>query len=463
MGILTTRPLEKNRLNVDGVTVSKQTKLNILREWFKTGTYSRKEAGKKLGITPVKAYTDYMVPLIDEGFIKKVDGTRKYAWIEKQVTKADVTEEQFKSSEWMQTTLFKNWQNNNHSKNEKKYMIRFARICAGEVNPEFRLHPDQINDNNWIDVVNNIVKALQQVTGKNRLHYNERQGIRHAIMYGLYKDKTLSISEEMGYKLQIDGEKNKPKTADLRIPREKYQELKKLLADNINNGEKGLQWFCKAGVKLWTGVRPSIIYTLKTDEPIFYDRTTKHVELNGKFYKKPEVVDALEQLLLLKPELSETIKVVTQTKRACRFEGVHEHKTDTDFNKFIFDEDFVKALEKYVQQRKFQKKRYLFWEDNATEFEFVNYDKIVKHKMDGDNEFFKKLFVQIGFKKEDFGTFFKANYGFRHFSIQLWLEETDYDYDFVQTMFHENMDTLKQWYGKPSAEYQENRAKGVIV
>lgn len=453
MSILTTS-LPSNRLNVDGLTVNKKEKLAILRDWFKTGAYSRKDAGKKLGISPVKAYTDYMVILLQDGSIKKIENTQKYTATESQITKQTIQEELFDSSEVMNTQLFTNWKKNNSAKKEFMFWTRFARICLGTVNPKFKIHPDNITKENWETVVTNIVDAVLEVAkNKKRVTWGDRQSIRHAIMYGL----DITISEEKGRRLRIDGDKAKPKSGHLKISREQYNATKELLKKQPN-GTKQLVLF---GFKVWTFVRPSIIYTIRTDEPIFYDREIKYVVLNGKVHKKKEIIEFAETLLLIKPELSDSIQIVTKTQRACRLNAVHEFKTDSDFNKFIYDEEIVIALEKYVKQRKFEKKKYLFWEKNDTEFVFESYDVIVRHRVHTDNNYFKKILSQVGFKREDFGEYFRANYGFRHFGIQMWLEETDYDYDFVQTMSHEDGTTLKQWYGKQSAEYQEQRTSEV--
>jgi len=105
-----------------------------------------------------------------------------------------------------------------------------------------------------------------------------------------------------------------------------------------------------------------------------------------------------------------------------------------------------------IQRKNFYKKKYLFWDDNSTEFTFENYTDIVKNKVNKQNKFLKEIMLQIGFKKEDFGKNFRANYGMRHFSIQSWLELTNNKYDFVAKMFHKTADTTKTWYGEMIAE-----------
>ncbi len=165
-------------------------------------------------------------------------------------------------------------------------------------------------------------------------------------------------------------------------------------------------------------------------------------------------------MLLVMP--TEKIKIDSYIHRACSLK-VFEHKTQTSYQKYIYDESFVIALEKYWKQRKFQKKKYLFWDDNNTVFEFETYDKVVYSKVSADNKFLQKLLLKVGFTKEDFGAMFRANYAFRHFGLQMWLELTDYDYEFVSEMSHDDVATLKNWYGKRSSEHFEKQASEVVV
>lgn len=467
MSVLTEK-IPTNRLNVNGVTVSKAKKLDDLRLFFKTGAYSRKDIAKKLGISAVKAYTDYMVPLLDDDSIKKIENTQKYTAKEKQVSKQDLREELYNESEIMETNLFKNWRKHNKAKRESIRWVRFARICLGKVNPDFKIHPDAINRDNWQEVTANIVKAVLAVSkNKTKLHFSERQTIRHAMMYGLDSQTTMEIPKETGESLGISGEKNKPKNAHLILSRERYDEIKTILAK-----ENTKQELAKHTIKVWTGCRPSTVYLIKTDDLKFYDREVKYVKADGKIFKKEESIELAESNLKqfrliaeLFPDKAEKIlsmapQIITETHRACTL-SVFENKTQADYTKFIFDEELVKELEKYTATRKFQKKKYLFWENNDTEFIFETYDAIVKYQVLRDNTLFKNILTRVGFKKEDFGEFFRANYGYRHFAIQTWLRETDYDYDFVASMFHEDSTITKQWYGKQTAEYQQQRASEV--
>jgi len=76
---------------------------------------------------------------------------------------------------------------------------------------------------------------------------------------------------------------------------------------------------------------------------------------------------------------------------------------------------------------------------------------------------FRKILTNIGFEKSDFGLYFRANYGFRHFGLQMWLIATNYNYDLVSEMFHDDTATLKKWYGKQSKDHVEKMFRGVVV
>ena len=66
----------------------------------------------------------------------------------------------------------------------------------------------------------------------------------------------------------------------------------------------------------------------------------------------------------------------------------------------------------------------------------------MRYQVKKDNLFFKEILLEIGFTSSDFGKFFRANYAFRHFGIQMWLDLTDYDYEFVSEMSHDDVGTL---------------------
>ncbi len=91
--------------------------------------------------------------------------------------------------------------------------MRFARVCLGQVNPKFKIHPDNITSENWKETVVNMIDAIIQVTHGQIINcepdYSTRQAIRHAIKYGL----GIEISKEEGEELRISSAKPKPKTS----------------------------------------------------------------------------------------------------------------------------------------------------------------------------------------------------------------------------------------------------------
>ena len=445
--------LPKSRNRIDGLKSSNPQILDKILDLFEEHKkLSAKQVSEIIHISREHTSRVYFHNLIDSGKIKHIEGSNGiYQLIESTITKADLIDELFLESEVMDTNLFQNWIANNSSKDEKEKQVRFARISLGLVNPNFKIHPDSITASNWKTVATNIKLAIFEVTKKKRLSYSDRQAIRHAIIYGL----DINISPEKGKKLGIDGDKPKPQHADLRISLEQIDQCKKLL-------KKNLLAFVLFGVKCWTFCRPSTLYIIETKDLKFYDREVKYTEIDSTRNYKKDVIDFIEKLILVFPQAKDKIKIGSYHHRACSLK-VFENKTQSSFQKYIYDEEFVLALEKYHKKRIFQKKKYLFWEDSKTEFTFENYDTIVKPEVTKDNKFFKRILLQVGFTKEDFGFYFRANYGFRHFGLQMWLELTDYDYEFVSEMSHDDVATLKKWYGKRSSEQFEKRASEVVV
>ena len=395
--------------------------------------------------------------LIKSDKIKPVAGSKGfYQLSESQIQKSDMTKELYSESEIFATELYKNWEKKNLAKNEIERKTRFANICLGLVNPKFKINPDSITVNNWKEIVPNIVDAVLEVATykitNNEPSGNNRQAIRHAIKYGL----GIEISKAEGKELRISGDKQKPKKAELEITKEQTILFK------IESKKQSLKEFSKDGFKIWTGCRPSSLYIVETNDLIFYYRTVHYIEVNGeKFFKDGEI--RLAKLLsATSPQMQKIIEFKSYTHRACKIPKLHEHKQDEDFKKYIWDEEFVLALERYHKQRTFQKKKYLFWEDNKTEFTFGNYDTIVRSEVTRDNERLKEILLKIGFKKEDFGFYFSANYGMRHFSIQSWLNSMNYNYDVVGRMFHQSSETTKIWYGAMNDEHAEKEMNQVV-
>jgi len=279
----------------------------------------------------------------------------------------------------------------------------------------------------------------------NETNWSNRQAIRHAIKYGL----GIEISEDEGIELRISGEKPKEKSSDLHITPEQITEAKKILLKNYSDED-----FLKFGVKTWTFVRPSTIYLIELKNMEFLDQVVEYVEgTDSQKITNQHVIEYAK---------AKGDKIYSYVRRICHIE-VHENKTHGNFDKYILDPEFVEPLEKFYNVRVSQRKKYLFWEDNSTVFEFKTYDTIVKSQVSRDNKFFKKILGMIGFQKSDFGVYFRANYGFRHFGLQMWLIDTDYNYELVSEMSHDDVATLKKWYGKRTQKNFQNKIRGAFA
>ncbi len=267
MGILNSvlnASLPQSRNRVDGVQTSNSEILDKVLKLFQTHKILTARAiGENLGVSREHAQREYVKPLIAAGKIKKIETSKgQYQLIDDTTTKADLTAELYSESEVMQTQFFRTWIENNTAKQEHKKLTRFARICLGEINPKFKIHPDAITKENWETVIITIRKMLLELTNKKNLGWGDRQVLRHAVKYGL----DVNLSEEKGIRLGISGEKDKPKSADLRISSEQVEQSKKLL-------KKLPLEFVKFGVKSWTFCRPSSMYLIETNDLKFYDRT----------------------------------------------------------------------------------------------------------------------------------------------------------------------------------------------
>lgn len=456
--------LPQNRLRLDGAIISKDSyeqKIKDLLRLNKSGL-TPTELGFELDMNRSSIQRNYLKPLLQKNEIRKVEGTHKYVLAESKVTAPEIKAQLYDKSEVFQTEIFKTWSSKIRSKKGINEQIMIARLCLGFYNKKFKLNPDVITKENWKDIIANMRDAILEKQGKKHpkdiLGFNTRQGLRHLIMFGLGIQLDKKTADDLG----IGGEKEKPQNADLHITPEQVIQYKEIL----KKPQIKKIWFVKGGVKLWSGVRPSTLYLIETDRLEFYDRTVEYVEVNGERSYKQDILQFAKNMMIVLqpvfPQVKEVIKIGSFTHRACTFEAF-ENKQQKDYRKFIYDEEFVIALEKYWKERKFQKKKYLFWEDNTTKFEFATYDKIVVKEVGKDNEFFKEIFLQIGFKAEDFGKKFRANYGHRHMAIQTWLIATDYDYDAVAQMFHEHVQTLKEWYGKPTKDFVEKTFKAVVA
>lgn len=440
-------PIARNRL--EGITATRSEIESEILRLLGIRPMTPTELASKFNQTREAFSRNYLYPMRDAKKISKVDGSN-YFKLPKQKSNTLTIKENLKSQyEIFQTELFKNWIKHNHSKREPIRHVRFAKLCLGLVNPKFQIHPDNITKENWKEIIPNMVDALLEIAEyqivNNEPDYNNRQTIRHALIYGL----GITIPEEIGTQLRISGTKPKPKISDLHITEEQITNAKILLK------KKNVDpiWFLKFGVKTWTFMRPSTLYLIELKNMEFLNQTIEFVL--GKDDKKITNEKVIEYAKFRGE------KILSFTRRICHMK-VFENKTNADYDKYILDFEFVEPLEKFYRKRLSQKKKYLFWEDNNTKFVFETYDTVVYPKVAKDNDFFKNLFLKIGFNASDFGMCFRANYGFRHFGIQMWLIYTDYDYDLVSEMSHEDTTTLKKWYGKRTQENFQNKITSVV-
>ena len=440
-------PTTHSRL--DGVITSKLDIDNEILKLLQKKPHTPSQLADHFHQTREAFSRNYLYRLRNENKIIKVEGSNYFQLKKDRNTSISIKKALQEQYAVFQTDLLKNWAKNNHSKKEEKRRVRFANICMGFVNPKFKIHPDNITKENWKQIIPNMVDALLEVAEykilNNEPDYNNRQTVRHALIYGL----EINIPEEVGIQLRLSGKKPKPKISDLHITEEQIRDAKILLK------QKNVDpiWFLKFGVKTWTFIRPSTVYLIELKNMEFLNQTIEYVLGNdSKKITNEKVIEYAK----FRGE-----KILSFTRRICHIK-VYENKTDADYDKYILDFEFVEPLEKLYRKRLSQNKKYLFWDDNSTKFVFETYDSILKYTVEKDNNFFKSILLKIGFNASDFGICFRANYGFRHFGIQMWLIYTDYDYDLVSEMSHEDTATLKKWYGKRTQENFQNKITSVV-
>ncbi len=441
--------IPSTRSRLDGVSSTKEDIQNEILEILKKSPQTPSQLAKHFHQTREAFSRNHLYPMRNEGLIVKVDGSNYYQLAKQKNTIITIQKQLRSESEIFKTELFKNWVRRNHAKFEYKNQIRFARIVLGFVTSKFKIHPDNITKENWKKIIPDMVDALIEIANYEVVggepSWSNRQAIRHALKYGL----GIEISKDEGIELRISGQTPKQKSSDLHITHEQITEAKKLLLKYYSIDD-----YLKFGVKTWTFVRPSTVYLIELAKMEFIDQLVEYVEgADGVRLTDEKVVSYAK---------FRGDKIYSYVRRICHIE-VHENKTHDDFDKYILDPEFVEPLEQFYNTRVLQGKKYLFWEHNDTKFESKTYDKILTSSVSRDNKFFKKILSVIGFKKSDFGIYFRANYGFRHFGIQMWLIATDYNYNLVAEMSHEGTETLKKWYGKRTQKDFQRKIKGIMM
>ena len=281
---------KKNR--IDGILkTNEEINEKVLGLFEKHEILTARSVAQILGVSREHAQRQYFKPLLDSQKIKKISNTKgQYQLIKNTITKSDQKAQLFSESEIIQTQLVQNWINRNSSKKRDEKIKRFARLCLGEVDPSFYIHPDGITADNWKEVIIQMKNLQLKKSNLKKLNYGNRQVLRHIVIYGL----GITLSKTEAELLGIGGDKPTPKSDDLRISSEQVLASKKIL-------KKSLLEFLKFGVKTWTFCRPSTMYLIEISHLKFYDRTVKFVEIDGKRNYKKDTIDFIEKLLIAVP------------------------------------------------------------------------------------------------------------------------------------------------------------------
>jgi len=389
----------------------------------------------------------YLKNLKENKKIEKIDGSDKYKIKSSNHTLDSVKKQRIieNFTEFDTCESIKKWRLNNNSKKIEEKVKWFRQLCFGNVVKDFRINPDFWQKEETTQHVVSLIKLKRGLANSEKLPHSHRLAIRNFIIYGLQ----LTLTKAEGERLGISGEKDKPKLSTLHMKEEQYSQSKQILLDEKNNFS--LTDYLKFGFRYGTFCRPSSMYLVETDKLVFYDRVIKYIEINDEKITDKKIIQAL----------SNQFEIKQYSHRACTLD-LYEPKTKTIYTKHIFDEEISIKLEKYCKERKQNGFKYLFWEKNESEFSDANYDTIVISKVKKDNTTFKRLFLLVGFSKEEFGINIRANYAIRHFGVQKWLSVTDYNYGYVSEMGWEDMATLKTWYGKRTAQALQEKVSEII-
>ena len=363
-------------------------------------------------------------------------------------------------NEFFQCETIKKWFR--HASSTKKGIIaikQFRNLCLGKWSDDFKINPDL-----WIHphTTEICVELLRKQSQKIQLPANTRMIIRQFLKYGL----GLPVSKEEAKELGIGGHKdNIGLHVTTSFEEGQYDKAKEWIKKNYSLRELVL-----FGLKFWTFCRPSTVYTITCDQLQFYNRRMEYVKTNDKSHKSILIAHYLEDgkrivlnsdldFLVSQNSTKFTKKIINE--RACRIDNLLEFKTQKFYPKYIYDDEIVQLLEKYTKNRIDKDLRYLFWDNNDTEFAFETYDKLVLCRRIDDNNMLKQMFYKIGCKGKLFEH--NANYAMRHVGVQHWLEMTNYDFDLISEMGWEDINTLRQWYGRRSRTSFEVKLAQIIT
>ncbi len=411
--------------------------LNVLLE---NRPYTPQELGIALEKTP-RQVLRYLKPLSDSGRIIKIPNSHFYKKASSRTDKATalLKKDIETKPEFYRTKAVKEFQENMTAKHKKMVLGWAYRICTGKTFKGFRIHPDEWNG---LDTARTIRDLYYEKNGRQKLSHYQKGYLRTwlANAYGFSLEENATKLRKMG----IDGDKDKAKRASLHIDDAVYQKIKRILK------KEDYTRYLKFGFSHGTFCRPSSRYIVRLDQLAFYYRTIQYVQVNGEMISNKNVVLALQ----------DKYKVTQYTHRAAAVNQFLEYKTDDSFQKFIFDEEVARDLEEYVNQRRKDGYKYLFWDDNSTVFEFENYDAVVKNEVVKDLRVFQDAFRRVGLKPDS--PKFDANYWIRHFGVQKWLQQTNYNYGLIAKMGWREINTLIDFYGQRTPEFFAKEVGDII-
>jgi len=446
--------LHKNRLRFNGKKINsveeyRQIVLSLLKQRPLTPKHLSIILGKS-----TKSIQRYLKPLRTESKISKIPGSNKYQIADQNYTFRSLEMILLGENEFFQCETIKKWfKHASSTKNGITAIKQFKSLCLGKWSEDFKINPDL-----WIhpSTTEACIDVLRKKYQKTQLSQTHRMIIRNFLKYGL----GLPISKEEAKELGIGGHKdNIGQYATVSFEKGQYEKAKKWIKKNHEKRELVL-----FGFKFWTFCRPSTTYTIQCNQLKFYDRKMEYVQTKDDSSKPIRVAQYLEndQRIVLNPDLDNIVignnsnftkKIVIE--RACSIDDLMEFKTGKSYPKYIFDDKLVRILEKYVEKRQKTGFRYVFWDNNDTEFTFENYNRLVISRRKHDNSILKQMFRKIGCNGKIFEH--NANYAMRHVGVQHWLDLTNYDFDLVSDMGWEDINTLRQWYGRRNRQRFEKQ------
>ena len=380
-------------------------------------------------------------PLIESGKIVIIEGTHLYQIKGFSIEKKSVDRLLAQGSKFDDCQTIKNWRGQTTRLDRENLINQWKLICLGSSRytpTDFKINPDS-----WVhpEDTKKIIQVVQEHMKNEKLPNGFKVVLRQFLIFGLQ----YPLLEAESIRLGIPLPKGKPQYSRLECNITSYNQI----LDSLESNEK---MFCDFGFGYGTFCRPSTQFTVKCDDLFFFDRTIEFIELpNGKLITNPEQIEGLRN----------KFEVQTKIQRAIDLE-IFEFKTEVLYPKNIFDERVVKRLESYVTSRKHQGFKYLFWDDNKTVFTKQNYRKITQWTLRKQSKFYTKIFFAVGFKQGDFGVANRASYAKRHFGVQWWLQNTDYDYGLIADMGWDDITTLKNWYGGMTSEHRLKKIAGVF-